>query len=185
MAIVLALLCGIPQNLSRTVSTSQILFLLLLAGTKKLSTTKLATFLPKLAIFLPGNLGLLSGENSSFRVKIVYMCWIKDFLELEDKSIVELNNDGNVCDVTVVLVINSARLNAERGDWCQPCMPFVVVHLLCLSITHGALTLVPQVYSIQAGHKFLYPACHRFSTALMRPYRSKQSARNCLQSITH
>ena len=31
----------------------------------------------------------------------------------------------------------------------------------------------------RAGHKFLCPACHRSSTALMRPDRSKQS--KCLQ----
>ena len=47
----------------------------------------------------------------------------------------------------------------------------------------GAFTLVPQVWSIQAGHKFFCSACHRSSTALMRPYRAKQSAGNndCLQ----
>ena len=32
---------------------------------------------------------------------------------------------------------------------------------------------------IQAGHKFLCSACHRSSTALMRPYRPKQSATVC------
>ena len=31
--------------------------------------------------------------------------------------------------------------------------------------------------------KLLCLACHRFGTALMRPYRSKQSASNCLQLL--
>ena len=42
---------------------------------------------------------------------------------------------------------------------------------------HGFSTLASQMCGIQAGHTFLCEACHRTSTALMRPSRLKQPAR--------
>ena len=105
------------------------------------------------------------------------------------------NNDGKVHKTRV-------RRNPEKGDatcsfhwdstkflwspihtsWQNALINFIrILYDVQTLARHGALMFVPQVYGIQAGHKSLCPACYRSSTALMRPYRPKQSASICLQ----